>query len=104
MPIWYKINRRVMFDDLPSTRIEEVQVVRDTEKSVFLPNKCGNDRREAKVTEYYSYHPTREEARRAIVDMTERAIYSSQVKVQKQQYRIKQLKKQLESLNTQFTI
>lgn len=41
-----------------SSAIEEVEIVRETESSVFIARNSGPERRNAKVTTYDRYHDT----------------------------------------------
>lgn len=55
----------------PRPEITEVEVLRETEQSVYLPGTSGWDkkgeRREAKITEWHHYYDTWEAAHKALL-------------------------------------
>lgn len=72
----YKIASRY-----PKAEIEAVEVVRETDGSIFLPadprwNKSG-ERREAKITDWHEYHDSWEQAHSALIRKAERDVESA---------------------------
>lgn len=77
------------------TRIEEVEVTRETEQSVFLPagtrfHKNG-ERREAKRSDHMNYFDTWDEARDFLIDREKDAIRGHQNDITRHQETLRKI-------------
>lgn len=55
-------------------KIEAWDVVRETPKTVIVINHLGREVREHKVTSWYSYHDTFEEAKQHLIDKAQEEV------------------------------
>lgn len=64
-------------------RIDKVEILRETDKCVFLYNKFrrGGVERAAKVTEFHAYHDTWEEAKAYLLDIAEAAVEKAEMRL-----------------------
>ena len=59
-------------------KIEQVEVERETEKMVVIPFPNGGSRKELKVSDYYSYWDTWDEAKNHLIEKAEHEVNKRQ--------------------------
>jgi len=69
----------------PEAKIEEIEITRETEQSVFLLNHRGKECREAKKSDWHQYHDTWEAAHAALIGKAEVKIEDARARLQSAQ-------------------
>lgn len=74
------------------SKIEAIEIRKETEKCVFYVSAGGGrEHREAKVSDYYRWHDTWEEAHTYLVSRARREIAATRISLQKAEEELAQL-------------
>ena len=80
-------------------KVKKVEIVRETEKSVFLPYWNGAERREAKKTDWYSYHDTAEDAIHAVIKRAESEVEKAEKELTSKIGKLEAIKRKMADLD-----
>jgi hypothetical protein len=83
----------IKYRTFSTNSIERIEVLRETEQSVFLPSTltCG-ERRESKIGSYWSYHDSWEAALAYLISEAEKKVRTSQLRLNAAKGALNQLK------------
>jgi len=80
---------------LANKLIQAVEIVRETEQSVFILGsdfRGERERREAKETSYHAYHDSWDEAKQHLMDKAEQEVFAARAALQRAQDKLGNVK------------